>query len=86
MDEENELIALRRRKLDALRAQGVEPFGAAFEPDGSIAEVREKFTEGEIIRAAGRITARSRTSAAFPRKRLVQNFTSRLRRNALMPR
>src|SRR5438105_5718775 len=57
MDEENELIALRRRKLDALRAQGVEPFEAAFEPDGSIAEVREKFTEGEIIRAAGRIAA-----------------------------
>ena len=57
MDEENELIALRRRKLDALRAQGAEPFGTAFEPDGSIAEVREKFTEGETIRAAGRITA-----------------------------
>ena len=57
MDEENELIALRRRKLDALRAQGVEPFDTAFEPDGSIAEVREKFTEGETIRAAGRITA-----------------------------
>jgi lysyl-tRNA synthetase class 2 len=57
MDEENELIALRRRKLDALRAQGVEPFNTAFEPDGSIAEVREKFTEGETIRAAGRITA-----------------------------
>ena len=57
MDEENELIALRRRKLDALRAQGVGPFEAAFEPDGSIAEVREKFNEGETIRAAGRITA-----------------------------
>src|SRR6184192_1244274 len=57
MDEENELIALRRKKLDALRAQGVEPFGVAFEPDGTIGEVREKFAEGEIIRAAGRITA-----------------------------
>lgn len=57
MDEENELIGLRRKKLDALRAQGVEPFGAAFEPDGSIAEVREKFAEGETRRAAGRITA-----------------------------
>ena len=44
MDEENELVALRRSKLDALRAQGVEPFGATFEPDGSIAEVREIFT------------------------------------------
>jgi lysyl-tRNA synthetase class 2 len=57
MDEENELIALRRKKLDALRAQGVEPFGAAFEPDGTIAEVREKFAEGKSLRAAGRITA-----------------------------
>ena len=36
MDEENELVALRRKKLDALRAQGVEPFGAAFETSGSI--------------------------------------------------
>ena len=57
MDEENELIALRRKKLDALRAQGIEPFGAAFEPDGTIAEVRKKFAEGEVLRAAGRITA-----------------------------
>jgi len=57
MDEENELIALRRKKLDALRAQGIEPFGAGFEVTGSIDEVREKFKEGETLRAAGRITA-----------------------------
>jgi lysyl-tRNA synthetase, class II len=57
MDEENELIALRRKKLDALRAKGVEPFGGGFEVTGSIAEVREKFKENEILRAAGRITA-----------------------------
>ena len=57
MDEENELIALRRKKLDALRAKGVEPFGSAFEVTGSIAEVREKFKEGESLRAAGRVTA-----------------------------
>src|SRR5881396_2684576 len=57
MDEENELIALRRKKLDALRAKGIEPFGVSFEPGGSIAEVREKFKEGETLRAAGRITA-----------------------------
>ncbi len=57
MDEENELIALRRKKLDALRAKGVEPFSSAFEPGGSIAEVRERFKEGETLRAAGRITA-----------------------------
>src|SRR5438046_405800 len=57
MDEENELVVLRRKKLEALRSQGVEPFGVAFETDGTIAEVREKFAEGEILRAAGRITA-----------------------------
>ena len=57
MDEENELIALRRKKLDALRAKGIEPFGGGFEVTGSIAEVREKFKEGETLRAAGRITA-----------------------------
>jgi len=57
MDEENELIALRRRKLDALRAKGIEPFGGGFEVTGSITEVREKFKDGETLRAAGRITA-----------------------------
>ncbi len=57
MDEENELIALRRKKLDALRAKGVEPFGVGFEPSGSLGEVREKFKEGETLRAAGRIAA-----------------------------
>ncbi|HEY0369934.1 MAG TPA: lysine--tRNA ligase [Chthoniobacterales bacterium] len=57
MDEENELIARRREKLDALRARGVDGFGAAFEADGSLAEVRDKFREGEVLRAAGRITA-----------------------------
>src|SRR6266513_1114176 len=58
MDEENELIALRRKKLDALRGKGIDPFGGiTFEPSGSMAEVREKFKEGETLRAAGRITA-----------------------------
>src|SRR5438067_12589285 len=57
MEEENELIALRRKKLDALRAKGVEAFGSAFDVSGSIAEVREQFKEGETLRAAGRITA-----------------------------
>src|SRR2546422_7454453 len=57
MEEENELIALRRKKLDALRAKGVEPFGSGFDVSGSIAEVREQFKEGETLRAAGRITA-----------------------------
>jgi lysyl-tRNA synthetase class 2 len=57
MEEENELIALRRNKLEALRAKGIEPFGTSFDATGSIAEVRAQFKEGEILRAAGRITA-----------------------------
>jgi len=57
MEEENELISLRRKKLDALRAKGVEPFGISFDVSGSIAEVREKFKEGDTLRAAGRVTA-----------------------------
>jgi len=57
MDDENELIALRRKKLEALRAKGIEPFGGGFEVSGSIAEVHEQFKEGETLRAAGRITA-----------------------------
>jgi lysyl-tRNA synthetase class 2 len=57
MDEENELIALRRKKLDALRVKGVEPFNGGFDVTGSIAEVRGKFKEGESLRVAGRITA-----------------------------
>src|SRR5436190_11178292 len=57
MEPENDLITQRREKLKALRARGVEPFGRAFETSGTIAEVREKFKEGEMLRAAGRITA-----------------------------
>src|SRR4030088_1913451 len=57
MDEENKLIALRRKKLDMLRAKGVEPFSSAFNVSGSIAELRDQFKEGETLRAAGRITA-----------------------------
>jgi len=57
MEPENELIAQRREKLEALRARGVEPFGRGFETSGSIAEVRHAFKEGGSLRAAGRITA-----------------------------
>jgi lysyl-tRNA synthetase class 2 len=57
MDDENSLIAQRREKLEALQERGAKPFGRAFETSGTIAKVREKFVEGETLRAAGRITA-----------------------------
>ena len=63
MDDENDLIAQRSVKLEKLRARGVAPFGAAFKTSGSIAQVREKFAEGETLRAAGRASPRNPTWA-----------------------
>src|SRR6266404_4992436 len=57
MEEESELLALRRGKLTALRARGIEPFGVASEASGDIAHIREKFSEGASFRVAGRIIA-----------------------------
>lgn len=57
MEEENELIAQRRAKMEKLRERKVAPFGAAFEVSGPIGEVREKFQEGAVFRVAGRMTA-----------------------------
>ncbi len=57
MDDENQLIAQRREKLEMLQQSGANPFGHAFETSGTIAEVRAKFAEGATLRAAGRITA-----------------------------
>jgi lysyl-tRNA synthetase, class II len=57
MDDENSLIAQRREKLEALQVRGANPFGRAYETSGTLAEVREKFSDGATLRAAGRITA-----------------------------
>jgi lysyl-tRNA synthetase class 2 len=57
MEETNDLIEIRRQKVDALRERGVEPFGAAFATSGTVAEIRARFAEGNTERAAGRITA-----------------------------
>jgi lysyl-tRNA synthetase, class II len=57
MEEESELLALRREKLATLRARGIAPFGRAFETSGDIAKARAQFCEGKTLRIAGRITA-----------------------------
>jgi lysyl-tRNA synthetase, class II len=57
MESENELFATRRAKLDAIRALGVDPFGGRFDTSGTVAEIRERFAEGNSERAAGRLTA-----------------------------
>lgn len=53
----NELLAIRRQKLDALRENGVDGFGHAFTTDGTVAEVAAAYQEGATARLAGRITA-----------------------------
>lgn len=53
----SELIAIRRQKLEALRAQGIDPFGAAFETTGTVSEIITHFKEGMAVSIAGRITA-----------------------------
>lgn len=53
----SELIAVRRQKLDKLRLKGIQPYGTKFSTDGVIASLRAQFTEGKLLRAAGRITA-----------------------------
>lgn len=57
MEEQTELLAVRRQKLDGMRAAGVDPFGARFETTGSPGEIRTAFEEGREVRVAGRVTA-----------------------------
>ena len=51
------LLAVRREKLDALRATGTDPFGTRFDTDGTVGQIRERFAEGTVFRLAGRVTA-----------------------------
>ena len=57
MDETHALFETRRQKMLALREKGVDPYGQRFDVTGLIAEVRERFAEGNHERIAGRITA-----------------------------
>src|SRR4030088_1400464 len=55
--EENELLVIRRQKLQQLIKKKLDPFGGSFEVSGSISEIRDAFAEGKQVRVAGRITA-----------------------------
>jgi lysyl-tRNA synthetase, class II len=55
--EENELLVIRRQKLQQLIDKKIDPFGSSFQVSGSISEIRDAFTEGKQVQAAGRITA-----------------------------
>ena len=57
MDETNSLIEQRRTKLEALRAQGRDPFRSKFTPKESCAEARTNYVEERQVSVAGRVTA-----------------------------
>lgn len=57
MEEQTDLLAVRRQKLESLRAAGVAPYGQRFEITGRPGEIRSAFVEGSRVRTAGRITA-----------------------------
>ncbi len=64
----NELLIMRRRKLEELRNRGVEPFGQKFEADHYSADIIENFDtlESREVTVAGRlISIRSHGKAAF---------------------
>jgi lysyl-tRNA synthetase, class II len=55
--EENDLLAVRRQKLEQLLGLKVDPFGERFDVSGTVGEVRQAFEQGARVRVAGRITA-----------------------------
>ena len=55
--EENELLAVRRQKLERLLEQKVDPFGRRYDVSGTAGQIRDNFAAGTRVRAAGRITA-----------------------------
>ena len=54
---EQELIAIRKEKIEKLRALGIDPFGGRFETSDEIGELRESFEVEKKVTVAGRISA-----------------------------
>ncbi|NNC88361.1 MAG: lysine--tRNA ligase [Akkermansiaceae bacterium] len=54
---EEELLAVRREKLEKLRALGVDPFGGSYVTDTSPAELKADFADDRKVRLAGRLLA-----------------------------
>ncbi|MGH2723480.1 MAG: lysine--tRNA ligase [Actinomycetota bacterium] len=57
-----DVLAVRREKLQRLRARGIEPFALRFDRDATVAELRGRFGDleagaetGQVVRVAGRL-------------------------------
>ena len=67
-DELNEQMKVRREKMSALAAEGIEPFGRKYNATHHAAEVLSSFDtlEGQVVRLAGRVmTYRGHGKASF---------------------
>ncbi len=54
---ENELIKERLKKLEAIRALGVDPYGGKFAKDTTVAALTSAFEDKKRVRTAGRLSA-----------------------------
>jgi len=64
----NELLQVRRRKMEDLKSRGIEPFGSKFEADHYSKEIIDNFDtlEGQAVTIAGRLMSiRSHGKATF---------------------
>jgi len=85
MEEENELIQVRKKKLDDLRAMGINPYGTRYDAKDKAADIfaehgtktKEELEANKVnVKAAGRVVAfRSFGKAAFAH---IQNSTGRV--------
>ncbi|MBI4355707.1 MAG: lysine--tRNA ligase [Candidatus Omnitrophica bacterium] len=66
MDEADALVAVRRQKLEALRKQGLEPYGRRFDKSEPLAALAAAFQDGRAVTTAGRLSAkRAHGKASF---------------------
>ena len=54
---ETALLAVRREKLEKLKARGIDPFGGKYETTHALDALRDGFAEGLQVRCAGRVSA-----------------------------
>ena len=57
MDETNELVRERQKKLEALRALGIDPFGGKFPKEFTPADLIQNFEDKKKVHTAGRLGA-----------------------------
>jgi lysyl-tRNA synthetase class 2 len=58
MEDESELLALRRARLDTWREKNIDPFGQAFPGTETCAQAKENYADERPVRIAGRLISK----------------------------